>query len=88
MPVAPGEAPFQWSEDGSSIYVFRFEELPARIFAVNITTGQRKLIREIITINATGITSIANIRFLPDGKHYAYEFGLNLGTLYLMKGPR
>ena len=86
LPISKQEIPFQWSTDARSVYVFQSEELPVRIFAVDVVTGKRKFIRELLPHDATGVTSINTICLLPDGEHYAYDFDVNLGTLYLVKG--
>lgn len=86
LPISDQEYPIQWSGDGRSIYVFKPSELPARIFAVDVATGERKFVRELLPFDATGVTSINRIRLLSDGEHYAYDFDVDLGTLHLVKG--
>ncbi len=86
LAMSEKELPIQWSADGCCVYAFTVGELPARIFSVDVKTGQRNLIREILPTDATGVISIGTIRFLPDGEHYAYSFDVNLATLHLVKG--
>jgi eukaryotic-like serine/threonine-protein kinase len=86
LSLSNDEFPIQWSVDGRFIYAFRSGELPARIFAMDVSTGKRKFIRELLPHDATGVTSINTVRLLPDGQHYAYDFNVNLGTLHLVKG--
>jgi serine/threonine protein kinase len=84
--ISNKERPIQWSADGSSVYVFEWGVLPARIFSVDVETGKREFIRELIPQDATGVTTINTICLLPDGEHYAYDLDVNLGTLHLVKG--
>ncbi len=84
--IAPDEVPFQWSANSQSVYTYLPGQLPAQVFAVDIATGQRRLVRELMPDDSTGVTSIGDIRFLPDEKHYAYDYNLNLATLYLITG--
>jgi eukaryotic-like serine/threonine-protein kinase len=50
----PGDVPIEWMIDGRSLYVFRRDELPARVFLVDLETGARKLWRAIDSGNGQG----------------------------------
>jgi len=48
----PDELPTGWSADGRSIYVFRFGEIPAKVFQVELSAGKRKLWKELVPPDA------------------------------------
>ena len=60
--------------------------LPARIYAVDATSGQRTLLRAIGPRDAVGLDSVADIRVTPDGKSYTYVYIRSLYTLYRVTG--
>ena len=48
----------RWSEDGRVLFV-RQGRLPARIFALDVTTGQRTLVHEIGPRDTVGVDVVA-----------------------------
>ena len=81
-----GEVPIRFDATGSSLYVFRREELPARVFSIDIATGRRQLLREIGPNEPAGILSIRRLQLTPDGKSYTYNAPRNLTDLYVVDG--
>jgi eukaryotic-like serine/threonine-protein kinase len=82
----PGEVPTGWSADGRSIYVFRFGELPAKVFELDLSTGKRKLWKELEPADAAGIDTIRGITIAPDAKAYVYGYIRTLSDLYQVDG--
>lgn len=82
--VEPPEIPFQWSDDGSSIYVTNRQDLPAQVFAVNVKTGNRKFVRDLAPPDRTGVERIDRIVLLNGGKNYVFDYLSSPGTLYLL----
>lgn len=82
----PGEAPTGWSGDGRSIYVFRFGEIPAKVFELELSTGKRKLWKELVPADAAGIDTIRGISVTPDARAYIYGYIRTLSDLYLVEG--
>ncbi len=80
------EAPTGWSEDGRSIYVFRFGEIPAKVFELELTTGKRKLWKELVPADAAGIDTIRGITLTPDARAYVYGYIRTLSDLYVVEG--
>ena len=80
------EVPTGWSEDGHSIYVFGFGQIPAKVFQVELSTGKRKLWRELVPADAAGIDTIRGITITPDAKAYVYGYIRTLSDLYLVEG--
>jgi predicted Ser/Thr protein kinase len=89
VPVAgtePDEAPTGWSADGHSIYLFRFGVIPARVFELELSTGKRKLWKELVPADAAGIDTIRGINITPDAKAYVYGYIRTLSDLYQVEG--
>jgi len=84
--LAAGELPVQWSEDGRSLYVCRPQGLPAKIFRVDLVTGERSLWKEIAPSDPAGVFGIEPIRLTRDGKSYVYSYRRLLTDLYLVEG--
>jgi eukaryotic-like serine/threonine-protein kinase len=80
------EAPTGWSADGRSLYVFRFGEIPARLFELELSTGKRKLWKQLEPADAAGIDTIRGISITPDAKAYIYGYIRTLSDLYVVEG--
>src|SRR5271165_629198 len=70
----PGEMPTGWSADGKSIFVYRFGEIPARIFQVDLRTGQRKVWKQLVSSDSAGIDTIRGLDLSADAKSYVYGY--------------
>jgi Tol biopolymer transport system component len=81
----PEDFPLRWRGDGRVLFVGQ-GRLPVRIFALDVSTGQRTLVREISPRDRVGVNSIGDIRLTPDGSSYAYVYIQNLYSLYQVKG--
>jgi len=82
-----GDMPARFTSDGQSVYVFRLGELPARIFKIDLATGQRKLWKEISPGDRAGLTyGIRNLLPTPDGRSYAYSLRRVISELYAAEG--
>jgi serine/threonine protein kinase/Tol biopolymer transport system component len=81
-----GEFPMRWSPDGRMLYVYRRAELPPRVFRLDISTGRRELVKELMPPDPAGIYSIFPVLITPDGKYYAYTYRSLLADLYLATG--
>ncbi|MEX1246337.1 MAG: protein kinase [Thermoanaerobaculia bacterium] len=80
-----GELPVQWSSDGKSLFVYRRDEVPAKVWLLDTATGRRRLWKEIRHPDR----SFGLIQFLlvtPDGNSYAYGCRRLRSALYLIEG--
>ena len=84
--VAAGERPSAWSADGHSLYVYRRDELPARVYRVDFTTGRRVLWRTLTPSDPAGLQAVMSIQITPDAKSFAYSYARDLSDLYLVEG--
>ena len=81
----PQDRPMRWRDDGRVLFV-RQGRLPAKIFALDVTSGQRTLVREIGPRDTVGVDGVVDIRLTPDGKSYAYVYIRSLYSLYQVTG--
>jgi hypothetical protein len=81
-----GLVPIGWNQDGSSLYLTRIFELPARIYRFDIATGRQQLVREIMPSDPAGIRVIRFILVTPDNKSYVYSYERTLSELYTVDG--
>jgi serine/threonine protein kinase/Tol biopolymer transport system component len=82
----PDETPTGFSADGRSLYVFRFGQIPAKVFELDLSTGKRKPWKELVPADAAGIDTIRGIAITPDARAYVYGYIRTLSDLYLVEG--
>jgi eukaryotic-like serine/threonine-protein kinase len=81
-----GEVPVGWTADSGSIYVYRPSDLPAKVFRLNIETGQRTLWKQLMPPDPAGVEYVGPILPTPDGKAYVYGYRRMLSDLYVVDG--
>jgi len=79
------EQAFAWTGDGKSIYLGLLTN-PARIDLCDVSTGERRLWKEIVPPDPAGVLAIGPILITPDGKSYVYSYRRLLDDLILMTG--
>ncbi|MGA2415764.1 MAG: protein kinase [Candidatus Sulfotelmatobacter sp.] len=79
-----GEAPIAWSSDGRSLFVYRLGEVPATVNKLDLATGRKQTIKQLVPPDVSGVTDISSILITPDGNNYVYEYGRTLSDLYLV----
>jgi hypothetical protein len=84
--LEPGDLPMRWNGDGTAIYVFNRDGLPTRIHRIDLATGRRTLVREIMPANPGGMAGILSFAMTPDGGALAYNYVRKLSDLYLIEG--
>ncbi len=75
-----------WSSDGNWLYAWNSEEVPGKIYRVNINTGVRELLKEMTPSDAAGVLGIGPVLVAPSGKYYVYGFTRDLADLYVVTG--
>jgi len=80
------EVPVQWTGDSSELYVYRPGELPARVWRVDLASGERTFWGEIAPSDPAGVFGIDYLAISPDGEGYVYSYRRLLSTLYLFEG--
>ncbi len=86
--VEIGERPVGWTSDDRSLFVYRYAEMPARVFQLDLATGKRSLWKQILPPDAAGVDHIGGIILSADQKSYVYSYYPNLSNLYLVEGAK
>jgi len=81
-----GDVPVGWADDGQSIFVYDPGDLPAKVYRLNLASGQKQPWKTLMPADGAGITDLGPILITPDGKSYVYEYGRTLSDLYLVNG--
>jgi len=84
--MQPGEVPIVWGADVNTLFVYRPGELPAKVYRVDVHSGQRKLWRELMPPDPAGVEYVGPVLPTPDGKAYVYGYRRLLSDLYLVEG--
>ena len=83
-----GEQPINFSPDGNSLYIYQPGELPARVYRLDLKTGQRTLWKELMPSDPAGVENIGPIYMTPDAKTCVFGYHRMLADLYLVEGLR
>ena len=86
--IEPGDIPMRWSADGRSVFVFRYDEMPARIRRVDLDPVKREQIAEIVPPDLAGIHSLVAAQTTPDGDTWVYSYFSFRNDLYLATGAK
>jgi hypothetical protein len=81
-----GEVPLSWTADSMSLYIYRPSDLPAKVYRLNIATGQRTLWKQLMPPDPAGVELVGPILPSADGKAYVYGYRRMLSDLYLVDG--
>lgn len=81
-----GERRGGWSADGKQVFVFNRSGLPAKVYSLDLKTGERKLMREVAPADRAGTDSIESLVVAGDGRTYAYSYTQNLSELHIVQG--
>jgi serine/threonine protein kinase len=82
----PGEQPITFSTDGKALYIYQPGELPARVYRLDVQTGQRTLWKELMPYDPAGVENIGPILMTPDAKTCVFGYHRMLADLYLVEG--
>lgn len=80
--------PVAWTADGKSLWVFKWNEVPADVFRLEIATGRREKARTLMPHDTAGVESIRTFRTTPAGDVYFYTYRRVLSKLYLGRNLR
>ncbi len=77
-----GEQVIRWTPDGRGIWV-RDRGLPTLIHRIDVTSGERTILRELKPADAAGVLDLWPVYLSRDGRTTAYSYRRVLSTLYL-----
>lgn len=80
------EEPISGGAEDRSLFIYRPGELLAKVYRLDMTTGQRTLWKQLIPSDLAGVNPIGLIVLISDGKTYVYGYHRTLTDLYLVKG--
>ena len=84
--VEPQESLSKWTEDGRALVVYSATPSVARIYRVDVTTGQRTLLQTIDPSEKAGLATPIRLAYAEGSKTYAYSAMRILGNLYVVEG--
>ena len=80
--------PAGWSPDSRYLYMYTKTGPPSRVWRLDITNGQEKLVKELSPTDPTGILEILHVQMTPDKKTFAFAYDRYLSELYMVDGLR
>jgi Tol biopolymer transport system component len=86
--LEPGEIPFAWGPGSRFLYVARPRESSARVFRLDLESGEREFWREIAPTERAGLIDVGPLLLSRDGQSYVYSYRRVLSTLYLAENLR
>jgi len=81
-----GEELIGWAQDDHTLYIYRPGELPAKVYRLDVTTGQRTLKQQLIPSDPAGVERIGPILLAANGEACVYGYHRILSDLYLVEG--
>jgi eukaryotic-like serine/threonine-protein kinase len=84
--MQPGEVPVAWTSDGRGLFVYKGGELPAKVYRLDLESGNRTLWKQLMPPDPAGVEFVGPVLPTPDGKSYVYGYRRLLSDLYLVEG--
>ncbi len=84
--LAADELPISWSADGRALFIYRLGELPAKVYRLDVNSGQETVLKVLLPSDPAGISVVGPIFVTPDGKTFVYGYVRSLSDLYLVEG--
>ncbi len=85
--LGPGEFPIEWSDDGRWIYISTGTSFPERIIRVELSTGRREPVKELMPSQVAGVR-LSQVLITRDGRSFAHTYSQLLSNLYVAGGVR
>ena len=85
LPVGPEDIVAQWSANSKSLYVYNEEKAPTRISLMDVSTGEKRLWKELDACGRSG-DFLQSILFTPDGASRVVTCQRWLSNLYVIEG--
>jgi Tol biopolymer transport system component len=85
--VGPGEGPVQWTSTGK-LLVARSGEKHATVYAIDVETGERELVRTLVPIDPAGVRGVHPVHYARDAEVYVFGYRVILSSLFVATGLR
>lgn len=82
----PDDSPIRFAFDARFLYGFRRGELPTVIFRLDLVSGQREVVKELVPPDPAGVVEIPSVVLTADASGYAYSYHRILSDLILVTG--
>jgi eukaryotic-like serine/threonine-protein kinase len=82
--TSPVETPVQWSADGKSLLVALREPTQAKLYRVDVATGQRTEVRTLKPRDAAGVNYVSAPVISDDEKTYVFGYSRTLTDLFFV----
>jgi eukaryotic-like serine/threonine-protein kinase len=86
--LTAGEQVFGWSEDGRAVWVCNPNQIPTRVYRVDVVTGRRAAVETIAPQDRSGLLSVVWLSLARDPRVYAYQTRDYVSTLFTVQGVR
>lgn len=90
LEVIPGVEPQEefsvWTEDGRALITYTSTPSSARIYRIDVATGQRTLLQPIDAAEKAGLITPIRVAYAVHAKTFAYSTIRILGNLYIVEG--
>jgi hypothetical protein len=83
--VQPGERVIRWTEDGAGIYVSNLRGVPQRIWRLNVASGQRTAVKDLMPAQVSGVRR-TELSMTADGRAVLFSYSRLLSSLYVVSG--
>ncbi len=85
--VQKGDVPIDFTPDDAALIVVRYQgQLAAEVWRVELSGGKRTLLHTIALSEAPSATTALRATASRDGKNYAYVYGQQMSTEYVVEG--
>ena len=84
--IEPSEALAHWTEDGQGLFVYSATPNEARIYRVEVATGNHTLLQTVEPGDKAGSLMPMRLAYAERSKTYVYSTVRILGTLYVVEG--
>ena len=88
LPETQGVSAVGWSEDSTAIYAKVRGHIPDQVFAIDVLSGRRRLVKEIAPSDRTGILSYTIADIVKDGAAYVISVARTQSDLHMISGLR
>jgi Tol biopolymer transport system component len=86
--IREGESVIRFAGDGRSVFVNWYHGVPAKIYRIDLSTGERQLWRTIGPSDPSGVDHVILPVMSGDGNTIVYSYPRTLSTLYVAEGLR
>src|SRR6185503_15686684 len=76
----------RWGPSEGSLYVARPNELPTKVYRLDLGSGRKELVKELLPSDPAGILGPIGIFMTPDARAYVYGVNRTLSNLFIEEG--